>query len=98
MYQVNDIVAGSDGYYRVVADGVKGMRLQFDRPYIVGEIVPSFGMVQTPQDAPKTHGGKRVVHVQRADGTTETDAQWWARQGELEDYRQTVDGSSYRGQ
>lgn len=53
---------------------------------------------EMPQDAPKTHGTKKVVHVQRADGTTETDAEFWARQGDLDDYRQTVDGSSYRGQ
>lgn len=53
---------------------------------------------ETPQDAPKTHGGKKVVPISRADGTTETDTQWWARQGELADYRQSVDGSSYRGQ
>ncbi len=55
-------------------------------------------LTQTPQDSPETNGGKRVVHAQHLDGTTETDAQWWARQGELDDYRQSVDGSSYRGQ
>lgn len=53
---------------------------------------------ETPQDAPKINGGKKLVHIHRADGTTETDAQWWARQDEIDDYRQTVDGSSYRGQ
>lgn len=53
---------------------------------------------QPPQDAPKTHGTKKVVHVQRADGTTETDAQFWARQGELADYAATMDAASYRGQ
>jgi len=53
---------------------------------------------QPVQDAPKTHGGKKVVHVQHLDGTTEPDAAWWARQGELADYRQTVDDGSYRGQ
>ena len=53
---------------------------------------------QPVQVAPCSTNSRRVVHVQHADGTTETDAQWWARQGELEDYRQTVDGSSYRGQ
>ena len=41
---------------------------------------------ETPQDAPK------------ADGTTETDADWRARQAELEDYAATVDAASYRGQ
>lgn len=42
--------------------------------------------------------GRRVVHVQHLDGTTETDAEWWARQRELDDYRQTVDAASHRGQ
>lgn len=53
---------------------------------------------ETSQDAPKTHGGKKVVHVQRADGTTETDAQFWARQSELADLAATMDAASYRGQ
>lgn len=42
--------------------------------------------------------GRRVVHVQHSDGTTETDLDWLARQYELEDYYQTVHDASYRGQ
>lgn len=53
---------------------------------------------ETPQNSPKTHGAKKVVHISRADGTTETDAQWWARQGELADLAATMDAASYRGQ
>ncbi len=53
---------------------------------------------EMPQDAPKTHGGKKVVHISRADGTTETDAQFLARQGELADLAATMDAASYRGQ
>lgn len=40
--------------------------------------------------------GRRVVHVQHADGTTETDYDWWARQAELDDYQQTLHEASYR--
>lgn len=100
-YQIGDTIAGSDGYYRVVADGVKGMRLQFDRPYIAGEIVPQFGTVVPRQPAQVGVGGtnsKRVVLVHHANGTTETDAHFWARQEELADYAATVDAASYRGQ
>ena len=53
---------------------------------------------QTPQDAPKTHEARRVVLVRHVDGQQETDADWLARQAELDDYRQTVDAASYRGQ
>lgn len=97
-YNISDTVIGSDGYYRVVADGVKGMRLQFDRPFIPGEIVRGdFGdVVQTPQDAPKTHEVKRVVLV-HLDGYLETDGEWLANQDKL-DYAATVHAASYRGQ
>ena len=56
------------------------------------------GLAETPQDASKTHGDKKVVLVHHIDGKTETDADWLARQAELDDYRQTVDAASYRGQ
>lgn len=48
--------------------------------------------------APGRPNSRRVVHVQHLDGTTETDAQWWARQGELADLAATMDAASYRGQ
>ena len=52
--------------------------------------------VRTPQDAPGTNEGKKVVLVHRANGQTETDADLMARQAELEDLRQTQDAASYR--
>lgn len=99
-YNIGDTVIGSDGHYRVVADGVKGMRLQFARPFIPGEIVRGeFGdVVQTSHNAPKTHGTRRAVLVHHIDGYVETDEAWLARQAELDDYRQTVDAASYREQ
>ena len=47
------------------------------------------GLAETPQD-------KKVVLVHHIDGKTETDADWRARQAELEDYAATVDAASYR--
>lgn len=65
-----------------------GFYLHFDNGFIY----------QAPQDAPRTDDGKRMVAVGHINGKIETDAAWFARQAELEDYRQTVDGMSYRGQ
>lgn len=53
---------------------------------------------ETVQGDPKTHGARKVVHVCHIDGTTETDAEWWGRQGELADLAATMDAASYRGQ
>jgi hypothetical protein len=53
---------------------------------------------QTAQDGAGRTEARRVVLVHHIDGEEETDAEWLARQGELEDYRQTVGGMSYRGQ
>lgn len=58
----------------------------------------NWALAQPAHNAPKTNGDKKVVLVHHIDGQTETDADWLARQAELDDYRQTVDGSSYRGQ
>ena len=51
---------------------------------------------QTPHNAPKTHESRRVVRVYHVDGKTEADADWLARQAELEDYAATVHAASYR--
>ncbi len=53
---------------------------------------------QPPDVAPGRPNSRRVVHVQHLDGTTETDAEWWGRQGELADLAATMDAASYRGQ
>ena len=53
---------------------------------------------QTPHNAPKTHETRRVGLVHHVDGYVETDEAWLARQAELDDYRQTVDAASSRGQ
>ena len=57
------------------------------------------GLAVPPDNAPKTHGSKKVVPVHHIDGKTETDADWQAwlcRRDELEDYAATVDAASYR--
>lgn len=53
---------------------------------------------ETAQVDPCGTNSRRVVHVQHLDGTTETDAEWWGRQGELADLAATMDAASYRGQ
>jgi len=52
---------------------------------------------QTPDNAPETHETKKVVLVHHIDGYVETDAQWLARQEQL-DYDATMNAASIYGQ